>query len=370
MSLLFRNATQDDLKSLLELENQCFTSDRLTARSFQWMISRAHASLIVAQDGSQLMGYCLVLFHRGTSLARLYSIAIASHSRGLGLGKQLLDRAEACARDHDCAYLRLEVRPDNPVAIGLYERNGYRRFAVVHDYYEDHADALRLEKRVLHPRQSLEFQVPYYQQTTEFTCGPACLLMAMKALQPARVIERRDELQIWREATTVFMTSGHGGCSPQGLALAAWRRGFRVRLQVSIKGPLFLDGVRDAHKKEVMRLVHEEFCAQLRHSDVEQVSSNQLDLARTLKAGGLPLVLISSYRLTRSKAPHWVIVTNYDEDFVYLHDPDIDHSQHRQALDCQHLPVSHEAFDKMCAFGSNKLRASVTLYAREGAQIR
>lgn len=134
---------------------------------------------------------------------------------------------------------------------------------------------------------------------------------------------------------------------------------------MSIAGPLFLDGVRDEHKKEVIRLVHEEFCTQLQHSDVEQVSSNQLDLAHTLKAGGQPLVLISSYRLTRSKAPHWVIVTDYDEDFVYLHDPDIDHSQHRQALDCQHIPVTHKAFDTMCTFGGHKLRASVTLYARE-----
>jgi hypothetical protein len=103
---------------------------------------------------------------------------------------------------------------------------------------------------------------------------------------------------------------------------------------------------------------------------LEQVSSHQLDLAHTLKADGQALVLISSYRLTRSRAPHWVIVTDYDEDFVYLHDPDIDRSQHRQALDCQHLPVSHKAFDKMCAFGGNKLRASVTLYAREEAQTR
>ncbi|MNE72759.1 hypothetical protein D3C80_1687260 [compost metagenome] len=138
-----------------------------------------------------------------------------------------------------------------------------------------------------------------------------------------------------------------------------------MRLQVSVAGPLFLDGVRNEHKKEVMRLVHEAFCSELQHSDVEQVSSNQLDLPLALKAGGQPLVLISSYRLTRSKAPHWVIVTDYDEEFVYLHDPDIDHSQHRQALDCQHLPVSHKAFEKMCVFGGNKLRASVTLYAHE-----
>jgi hypothetical protein len=140
-----------------------------------------------------------------------------------------------------------------------------------------------------------------------------------------------------------------------------------VRLQVSIAGPLFLNGVRDEHKKEVMRLVHEEFCTELQQSDVEQISSNQLDLTLALKAGGQPLVLISSYRLTRSKAPQWVIVTNCDEDFVYLHDSDIDHSQHRQTLDCQHLPVRHKAFDKMCAFGGNKLRASVILYERKDA---
>jgi hypothetical protein len=172
-------------------------------------------------------------------------------------------------------------------------------------------------------------------------------------------------LQIWREATTVFMTSGHGGCSPQGLALAATRRGFRVRLQVSMAGPLFLDGVRDEHKKDVMRLVHEEFMAQLGATDVEQILGGPLDLPRLLNDGGQPMVLISSYRLTRSKSPHWVIVTDCDEEFVYLHDPDVDHSQHRQPMDCQHLPVSHGEFEKMCSFGRGKLRAAVILYARE-----
>ncbi|MGB4072187.1 GNAT family N-acetyltransferase/peptidase C39 family protein [Pseudomonas sp.] len=364
MNLVFRTATPDDLLPLLELEHHCFSHDRLSPRSFHWMISRAHARLIVAQGAEQLLGYALVLFHRGTSLARLYSLAIAPQARGLGVGQQLLEQAESAALEHDCAYLRLEVRPDNLAAIRLYERNGYRRFAVVSDYYEDHADALRLEKRIRQHPQRGSRRVPYYQQTTDFTCGPACLLMAMSALQPQRKAERREEVQIWREATTVFMTAGHGGCSPQGLALAAWRRGFRVCLHVSIAGPLFLNGVRSEHKRQLMRLVHEEFCALLQQSDVQQVRSNPLNVPLLLEQGGQPLVLISSYRLTRSKAPHWVIVTDCDDDFVYLHDPDIDHSQHRQALDCQHLPVSHADFDKMCCFGSNKLRASVVLYNR------
>jgi ribosomal protein S18 acetylase RimI-like enzyme len=364
MNPVFRLAVIEDLAALLELEAQCFTTDRLNARSFQWMITKAHGQLLVAEVDGLLLGYALVLFHRGTSLARLYSIAIAEQARGGGLGKQLLQRIEVCALEHDCAYLRLEVRTDNPAALALYERNGYRRFARVHDYYEDHADALRLEKRILQHQDSRNIKVPYYPQTTEFTCGPACLLMAMGALQQQRLLERREELQIWREATTVFMTSGHGGCSPQGLALAAWRRGFRVDLQLSMAGPLFLDGVRDEHKKDVMRLVHDEFTAQLRDTDVAQVIGGLLDLPRLLDDGGQPLVLISSYRLTRSKAPHWVIVTDCDDEFVYLHDPDVDHSQHRQPMDCQHLPVSHGEFEKMCSFGRGKLRAAVILYHR------
>ena len=145
MDLVFRTATLEDLPALVALEEQCFTSDRLTPRSFQWMISRAHGQLLVAEQQAQVLGYALVLFHRGTSLARLYSLAIAESARGLGLGKRLLQRMEACALAHDCAYLRLEVRTDNPAAIALYERNGYRRFALVPDYYQDHADALRLD---------------------------------------------------------------------------------------------------------------------------------------------------------------------------------------------------------------------------------
>ena len=289
MTLSFRVATLDDLPELVALEQHCFTTDRLSPRSFQWMISRAHAQLLVAEKSGHLLGYALVLFHRGTSLARLYSLAIATPARGLGLGKQLLARIEACAVAHDCAYLRLEVRTDNPGAIALYERSGYRRFALINDYYADHTDALRLEKRILQHTDGRALSVPYYQQTTDFTCGAACLLMAMGALTPGREALRREELQIWREATTVFMTSGHGGCSPQGLALAAWRRGFRVRLQLSMAGPLFLDGVRDAHKKDVMRLVHEEFTAQLQDTDVERILGAPLDLPRLLDAGGQPI---------------------------------------------------------------------------------
>ncbi|MFB1630142.1 peptidase C39 family protein [Pseudomonas sp. AP-1] len=364
MAFDFRFASVADVEALAALEQDCFTLDRLSPRNFSWMVRRANASLIVAEQQVQLAGYALLLFHRGTSLARLYSIAVSPVWRGHGLGQRLLEQAEAGALAHNCAWLRLEVRTDNPAAISLYESNGYQRFAVVDDYYEDHGQALRYEKRILRNAPAPARQVPYYAQTTEFTCGAACLLMAMAAIKRGRLLLRAEEIQLWREATTIFMTAGHGGCSPQGLALAAWRRGFDVRLVLSQTGSLFLDGVRSAQKKQVMKLVEDGFVEALSETDVQQVLAPGLDVRSALQAGFRPLVLISSYRFTRHKAPHWILVTGCDDEFVYLHDPDVDHSRHKRSLDCQHLPVSHAEFARISCFGTQRVRAAVLLRGR------
>jgi ribosomal-protein-alanine acetyltransferase len=162
MNFIYRLARLADVDELLVLENQCFETDRLNARNFHWMVSRANARLIVAQADDRLMGYALVLFHRGTSLGRLYSLAINDQARGQGLGERLLAQAERQALEHDCAYLRLEVRADNASAIRLYERNGYRLFDHSDDYYEDHAPALRYEKLIRERATGIVRQVPRY----------------------------------------------------------------------------------------------------------------------------------------------------------------------------------------------------------------
>ena len=130
-----------------------------------------------------MLGYALVLFHEGTSLARLYSIAIDPRARGIGLGQKLLEAAEQAARDNDRAHAPGSA-PGQPWRHRLYERNGYRPFATVRDYYE--TTAKRCASRT-HPQPGHDQRrhVPFYRQTTDFTCGPACLLMAMGALQSA-----------------------------------------------------------------------------------------------------------------------------------------------------------------------------------------
>ena len=60
----------------------------------------------------------------------------------------LMHGVEALAAKRGCVVLRLEVRQDNAAAIALYESHGYRPFGEYHDYYEDGASALRMEKRL------------------------------------------------------------------------------------------------------------------------------------------------------------------------------------------------------------------------------
>ena len=363
-----RSARPADINALVALEEACFDMDRLSKRQFKWMIEKANADLIVAEIGQQIMAYALILFHRGTSLARLYSIAISSEARGIGLSDALMEEVERVGQEHNCIYMRLEVHPKNLVAIKLYERHGYYRFGELVDYYEDHSDALRFEKRIHTLPENVPHDVPFYAQSMAFTCGPASLMMAMQAHQGKSQAndksQRQLEVQLWREATTIYMTSGHGGCSPQGLALAAWNRGFGVELIVSHKTPLFLDGVRKADKKEVMQLVHDDFASEIAKTAIK-VQYRGLDIKTLLKcieAGGIPLILISSYRFNSSKAPHWVVLAAADSHFIYLHDPDVDTEEHRTAADNMFIPVDYAQFERMTHFGQARSQAAVIVY--------
>ena len=238
----------------------------------------------------------------------------------------LMRAGEEPVRGRACAHLRLEVRRDNEPAIRLYRKLGYRLFGTIPHYYEDDQEALRFEKRIrFYSGARSDLFVPYYGQTTPFTCGPACLLMAMRAIDPQAPVDQREELRLWREATTIFMTSGHGGCGPHGLALAAQRRGFNAELFLNDDRVLFIDGLRDERKRQVLGVVHEDYHQQVLAAGIP-ISYQPLtveQMATCLARRIVPVVLISSWRLTREKAPHWVVVAAIDSDFVYIHDPDI-----------------------------------------------
>jgi ribosomal protein S18 acetylase RimI-like enzyme len=149
-----RNARGADLDGLGALEARSFVSDHLARRSLKRLLGRPSACLrvVAAKQGSAVHGYSLVLFRKGSAVARLYSIAVDGERRSEGLGRRLLADAEAVAIRRKQRVLRLEVREDNLPAIRLYERRGYRLVGRYNRYYTDHADALRYEKQLVGDR--------------------------------------------------------------------------------------------------------------------------------------------------------------------------------------------------------------------------
>jgi ribosomal-protein-alanine acetyltransferase len=364
---MIRPARLQDLDALVAIENRSFDIDRFSRRSLRYLLTKANAETFVYEEQGSVLAYAMLLFNTGTSLARLYSLAVDPELRGKGIGSELIEAAEASALGHDCSYLRLEVRRNNDTAIRLYEKRGYKRIGLLPDYYEDHMEALRYEKLLAPHLEPDMVRVPYYEQTLDFTCGPSALLMAMKTLDPKLELSRQLELRLWRESTTIFMTSGHGGCGPYGMALSAWHRGFDVEVYVKEPGVLFVDSVRSEEKKEVMRLVQEDFIGELSKLPVKLsrrgLRVNQIQ--KKFEAGGIPIVLISSYRIYREKFPHWVVVTGFDEKYIYVHDPYVDSESGKTATDCINMPILKKDFEHMARYGKAVQQAVLILKRRD-----
>lgn len=355
-----RPAVLADLDALLQLERECFDTDRISQRSMRRFLKRNSPIFRVAEEAGQVLGYGLLLCHKGTSLARLYSLAVSPRAQGKGLGKTLMAALEDAAEADERRFIRLEVRTDNAAAIALYKNSGYKTIGKRPGYYEDGGDALQLEKR-LHPAHPQPANLPFFSQTTPFTCGPAALMMALHQQDSQRPLNRHEEIQLWREATTVYMTTGLGGTSPFGLAAAAARRGFEAAVWASHLEVPFMPSVRSAHKRGLMSLVHDGFIQDCTALNVEltQRELTLVDARQLLDDGWALLVLISTWRLNRNKAPHWVWLVEMDDNHAYLNDPDTDEEYDRRDLDNRFMPVRLDELDAMTRYGSQRYRATV-----------
>ena len=364
MTALIRPGTLADLNALVTLENAGFTTDKLSRRSFRHWLTTDHRALLVAEVLQRVVGYILIIYHPGTRLARIYSIVVLPEQRGAGIAKLLMQAGEQAAHEDGRLYLRLEVSVDNTAAIALYEKQGFQKFGIYRDYYQDHKDALRYQKRIRRYQDTLQHRtVHWLRQTTPFTCGPAALMMAMHALNKNYLPSQEEEINLWREATTIFMTSGHGGCHPIGLALAAKRRQFTVEVWINQTGTLFIDSVRNEEKKQIVELVDSCFKREAQAQDVSIQYANitQNELITAFKSGAIALILISTYLMDRKKAPHWVVMSGFDDDCLYMHDSDPDNGRQSE-LDCQFIPIAKEDFDRMSSFGKTRLRTAVIIW--------
>ena len=208
-------------------------------------------------------------------------------------------------------------------------------------------------------------RVPHYAQTTDFTCGPSSLIMSMTALDPSFEADRALELQLWREANTIFMgpTGGHGGCSALGLALAAHRRGFKIEVHVNHRGVLLASRTRSKARAEVMKELHERDLAEARKAGiaVHYDSLTVADLEQAVKSGALPVTLNSMDYIHNDPTAHWFVVTGVDKDNVYVNDPWVSIKNGKKPRDMTAVPIPRGKFEDVTTYGRKRERATVLI---------
>lgn len=104
--------------------------------NFQDSLASGYDAWTARDAAGALAGYYLVMY--AVDEAHLLDVAVAAARQGQGLGRRLLDRIGARAKEQGMASVLLEVRPSNGRALDVYRRYGYREIGRRKAYYPAH----------------------------------------------------------------------------------------------------------------------------------------------------------------------------------------------------------------------------------------
>lgn len=134
----FEQASKSDLDALLGLETRTFDDAlALNRRQLSYLLTCPRATThVVRHDGALVAAAVLVRRKtRAGTTGRLYSIAVERAFRGRGIGSALLAECLDALRREGAAACLLEVESDNPAAMALYARAGFRKVRYLPNYY-------------------------------------------------------------------------------------------------------------------------------------------------------------------------------------------------------------------------------------------
>ena len=171
------------------------------------------------------------------------------------------------------------------------------------------------------------------------------------------------EFQLWREASTVFASSGPGGCEPFGVAVALKRRGLDPAVHVSRAGPYFLDGIRSADRRRVMEVTQLDFRRQAQALGIPThlTPVNESVLMQAFDAGNVAIVLVSGYHMVPRGKPHWIFAFGRDGRRVLMHDPAALRDDQGMAAAAETYAVPWTAFERVIHVGRERLSAAIVI---------
>lgn len=138
-------ASWRDLGAVRRLEQVCFPKDAWPLWDIIGVLTLPSVVRLKAvADTGQVVGFVAGDIRRSEATSWIATIAVLPEYQGRGIGRRLL---EGCEAQLPTPRIRLCVRRENEVAIGLYLHSGYARVGEWKRYYQDGADAIVMEKK-------------------------------------------------------------------------------------------------------------------------------------------------------------------------------------------------------------------------------
>ncbi len=173
----------------------------------------------------------------------------------------------------------------------------------------------------------MKLKIPYYAQSSEFSCGPSCVLMILKFFNPRLKLNRTLEFEVWRQCNMI----GVRASDPFGLSVPLLGARYEVRVLTQHRSMLDPDfwkrkrrrpGITPEDAELALFGVAENRKRALgRGLKVSYGPVSVERIAASFNEGFIPVALVHMGVVHRLDIPHWVVVTDAGEDHVTFNDP-------------------------------------------------
>ncbi len=141
-----RRAEPGDLARIVEIEGLCFPEETaFPAGMFAYLIKHS-VSLVACEPGDRVVGF-IIGYTSGRGGA-VYTLDVHPSHRKKGVGSKLVRAMEEELQSQGARAIRLEAALENPEAMELYRKAGYRERELVRNYYGRGKDAVRMWKEL------------------------------------------------------------------------------------------------------------------------------------------------------------------------------------------------------------------------------
>ena len=145
--ITIRQYEPHDFAALYKLDQACFPPRIAYSKAMlRYFLSQEGAECLVALDAAKIVGF--LLSEENPPLAHIVTLDVAESHRRHGVGSELLRESEAHLAFRGVKTVLLETATTNEAGIAFWERHGYRREAVLKNYYPGRLDAFEMRKKL------------------------------------------------------------------------------------------------------------------------------------------------------------------------------------------------------------------------------